>query len=106
MFLGEQFYDTTAGVPYFQSILGKTPPLSLVKTQIAAAALTVPGCNNPVVYLSAIQGRSLSGQIVFTDSNGTAQVAGFGTQRGNALQDSGGNNMIDSGGNQMFGSFA
>jgi hypothetical protein len=76
-FLGEEWYDTTAGVPYFQQILGQFPPLNLIKTQLAAAAATVPGCTNPTVFISGIAGRVLSGQIQFTDSNGVTQATSF-----------------------------
>ena len=78
LFLGEYYYDTTLGVPYFQQILGQAPPLGLIKARLVEAALTVPGCNNPVVYLSALSGnRVLSGQVQFTDGSGQTQVAAF-----------------------------
>ena len=78
VFQGEEWYDTTAGVPYFQSILGQSPSLGFVKAQIAAAAATVPGCYNPVVFLNALVDRQLSGQIQFTLANGQTQAVGFG----------------------------
>lgn len=74
-FLGEVWYNTTDGIPYFQSILGKLPSLAYVKAQMVTAALTVPGCNNPVVFFSGLSGRTLTGQIQFTDDNGQPQVA-------------------------------
>ena len=77
VFQSEEYYDTTQGVPYFQQILARLPPLALVKTQIAAQAATVPGCNNPVVLIAGLNNRALSGQVQFTDSNGQTQVAGF-----------------------------
>ena len=78
-FLGECYYDTTIGVPYFNQILGQSPPLAYVKAQICAAALTVPGCSNPVCYISSFTDRNMIGQVQFTDSNtGTVQAASFG----------------------------
>ncbi|CAB4149739.1 hypothetical protein UFOVP1433_26 [uncultured Caudovirales phage] len=77
VFLGDQYYDTSVGVPYFQSILGKRPPLSLVKTQLEAAAARVPGCGSPTVFLSALNARTLSGQVLFTDTNGNVQASTF-----------------------------
>ena len=74
VFRGEQWYDTTVGVPYRQDILGYSPPLSLVKQALVTAALTVPGCNNPVVYLTGPVGRALSGQVQFTDNAGAIQA--------------------------------
>ncbi|MDR3533950.1 MAG: hypothetical protein P4L90_25720 [Rhodopila sp.] len=77
LFLGEYWYDTTIGIPYFQQILGYSPPLALIKAKLAAAAAAVPGCNNPIVYLTALVGRQLSGQVQFTDANGQTQTVGF-----------------------------
>lgn len=78
VFLGEEWYNTSAGVPYFQSILAMSPSLQFVKSQLALAASTVPGCNNPIVFLSDVTGdRRLTGQVQFTDSTGVAQVAAF-----------------------------
>ncbi len=105
VFRGEQWYNTSAGVPYFQQILGQSPPASFIKAQIAAAAATVPGCANPVVYLSGLGAdRALAGQVQFTDSNGTVQAVGFGSTR-QQLTDSAGNLLFDSAGNPLYGSF-
>lgn len=76
-FLGEVYYNTTDGVPYFQSILGQVPSASFIKSQLVTAASSVPGCNGPVVFLTGLAGRALTGQVQFTDSNGTTQVATF-----------------------------
>lgn len=106
VFQGEQFYDTTAGVPYFQDILGKFPPLSLVKAEIAAAAALVPGCNNPQIFLSQVQNRVLSGQIVFTDSNGATQTAMIGSINASVpLFDTLGNPVTNSLGTRLVGNF-
>jgi hypothetical protein len=76
-FLGECYYDTTLGVPWFQQILGQSPPLALLKQQLCAQAALVPGCDNPVCYVTSAIGRVVKGQIQFTDSNGVVQVATF-----------------------------
>lgn len=76
-FVGDLWYDQTKGIPYFTQILAHLPPLPLVKQWLIAQALTVEGCANPTAYFSSFQGRQLSGQIQFTDSNGTTQVATF-----------------------------
>lgn len=100
LFLGEAYYDTSLGIPYFQQILGQSPPLNIIKAQLAAAASTVPGCNNPVVFLSAIgRDRALAGQVQFTDANGNRQVATFaqGTGQGQFIlgqSNLGGSNVI------------
>lgn len=65
-FLGEVWYDTALGVSYFQSILGFLPPLELLKAQLVAAALTVPEVTAAKVFISALKGRQLTGQIQVT----------------------------------------
>lgn len=78
VFVGDLWYNQTAGIPYFQQILGQAPAPTFIKAQIAAAAAAVPGCNNPVVFLNGLTaGRALTGQVQFTDDNGATQVAGF-----------------------------
>jgi hypothetical protein len=74
-FLGEVYYDTTLGVPYFERVLGKFPPLQLVKQLLADAALTVPGVTDPVVFISSFTDRGLSGQVQFTDPSGQVLTA-------------------------------
>lgn len=76
-FLGEVWYDTTDGVPYLTDILGNFPSLSVVKADLVAAANTVPGVFNPVVYITGFANRVVTGQVQFTDASGTTQVAGF-----------------------------
>jgi hypothetical protein len=78
VFQGEEYYNTTAGIPYFQNILAQLPSAGFMKAVYAAQASLVPGCANPVVFFSGLnETRVLTGQIQFTDSNGVAQVAGF-----------------------------
>lgn len=69
LFQGELWYDTTQGLPYFQSILGYLPPISLLKAKLVAAALMVPGVNKASCYLTSIVNRTLSGQVQITNSN-------------------------------------
>jgi hypothetical protein len=75
-FLGEVWYDTTEGVPYFSQVLGKFPSLSLVKADLIAAANTVPGVSGTQVFITGFTNRKLTGQVHFT-ANGTQQVVGF-----------------------------
>lgn len=76
-FLGEVYYDTTLGVPYWQKILGQFPPISLVKQQLVDAASTVSGVTNPIVYIGSFADRKITGQVQFTGPNGTTQVVSF-----------------------------
>jgi hypothetical protein len=77
LFQGELYYDTTQGLPYFQSILGKFPPLSLIKQQFSEAALTVPGVTGAACFISSIQGRTISGQVQITNTTGQTAAANF-----------------------------
>jgi hypothetical protein len=77
LFIGELWYDTSQGVPYWQDILGKAPPLSLVRSLFITAALTVPGVASAKVFFSSFSQRSLSGQVQITSSNGQTAAASF-----------------------------
>ena len=76
-FLGELYYDTRQGVPYFQDILGHQPPLALLKAQIAAAALTVPGVVSAQCFVSSVSDRKISGQLRITDTTGMTTTVAF-----------------------------
>jgi len=78
-FLGELWYDTPAGLPYFQQVLGKLPNIQMLKSLILAQTNTVSGVSSAVVYLTNISfsTRTITGQIQFVDSTGITQVASF-----------------------------
>lgn len=73
-FLGECFWDTSIGVPYLTQILGRNPPLALLKQRFVEAALTVPGVASARCFISALNDRTLAGQIQVTSAS-TGQVA-------------------------------
>lgn len=77
LFRGEQWYDTTQGVPYFQQILGQYPPLEVIKTAFENAALTVPGVVSATCFITGLEGREIRGQVQVTDAAGTVTAAGF-----------------------------
>lgn len=74
-FLSEVYYDTTLGVPYSTQILGQAPSLSLLKSRLEAAALTVPGVATATCYISGITDRGVQGQVQITDTSGATSVA-------------------------------
>ena len=76
-FQGECYYDTTIGVPYWAQILGKFPPLPLLKAKFASAALTVPGVTTASVYISSFVDRAIKGQVHITNSSSHTSVASF-----------------------------
>ena len=77
LFLGELWYNTDAGVPYFENILGQQPSLSYIQAQLQAAALTVPNVATATVALTGVVNRGLTGQVQFTTTDGESGVAGF-----------------------------
>jgi hypothetical protein len=76
-FLGEVWYDTSLGVPYFQDILGKTPPVTVFQELIAKAAKTVPGVVTAECTISAFEGRKVTGQVVCAEANGRQFTVAF-----------------------------
>lgn len=77
LFLGELWYDTTKGIPYFEDVLGQLPPGSLLTGYIEKAALTVPGVVTAQCIISAFDAREITGQIIFTDETGAANAVNF-----------------------------
>lgn len=69
-FLGEVWFNVDLGVPYFSEVLGHTPPRIVFQEYMVAAALTVPGVVAATCTISAFVGRTVTGQVVFTDDSG------------------------------------
>lgn len=77
-FKRECWYNTSIGVDYWGQILGMFPPLSLVKTDLVNAALTVPEVTSAVAYIGAVSSdRVMSGQVQVFDANGNSSTASF-----------------------------
>ena len=77
LFQGELWYDTTSGVPYWSQILGKMPPVSLMKAKFVAAALTVPGVVAATCYIESVSARKVTGQVQCTDASGNTFNVGI-----------------------------
>jgi hypothetical protein len=77
LFLGEYWYDTSIGIPYFEQVLGKNPPINLLKSKFQAAAMSVPGVTRAICYLSSVADGQVSGQVHVTDLSGKTFIAGF-----------------------------
>ena len=78
LFQGEAWYDTAQGVPYFDQVLGQSPPLLVVKKLLETAALTVPEIVAAKAFISSLKDRVLSGQIQVTDAAGATQIVSIG----------------------------
>lgn len=76
-FIGECWYDTTLGVPYFKSFFGKAPNISLMKATFVNQALTVPGVTAAKVFITSAVGRKITGQVQITNSAGQTAAAAF-----------------------------
>ena len=75
LFLGELYYDTTKGVPYFEDILGLSPPASLFAAHLEKAALTVSGVVSAQCIITERTAREIVGQIEFIDETGAENSA-------------------------------
>lgn len=76
-FIAEVYYDTTLGIPYFETILGQFPSLEYMRAQFVAAALTVPEVVSAVVFFTGLTGRTLTGQVQVSNTAGQTAVASF-----------------------------
>ena len=77
LFAEELWYDTTKGIPYWSQILGKRPPITLLKAQFTAAAMTVPGVVSAQCFITSFTNRVVTGQVQVTDAAGNVSAAGF-----------------------------
>lgn len=74
LFQGELWYGGTDGLPYFDQILGKFQPIQVLKAGLVQAALSVPGVQAATVFLSAVVGRQITGQVQVVTAAGTDMV--------------------------------
>jgi len=73
LFLGELWYDASDGVPYFEEILGHAPPIGVFQDYMVKAALSVPGVVSATCVINSLDGRTVQGEVSFTDENGTTR---------------------------------
>lgn len=101
-FRAECWYDRTLGLPYFERILGKAPPLGFLKSEYVAAALSVPEVASARVFLAGYGAdRVLTGQIQITTTSGGTEVLTFGgpNRQGTGVADRNINIVVDAFGN-------
>lgn len=77
-FLGECWYDTDLGLPYWQQILGELPPLQYISQRIEEASYSIPNVADVKVTFTSFDNRSLSGQIQIIDTDGVTNNVAFG----------------------------
>jgi len=73
-FLGEVWYNTALGIPYFQQILGETPPVTVFQEYMESEAKTVPDVVSAECTITAFEDRRVNGQVTFTTDNGQTQT--------------------------------
>lgn len=71
-FLGEPWYNTKRGVPYFQTVFKPGASLPVVKNLLASNAAKVPDVSAAQVMISSLKDRVLSGQIQVAGPSGQA----------------------------------
>jgi hypothetical protein len=77
LFEGEDYYDTTRGIPYWEEILGHWPPVRIMKAHFNAAAETVPGVASAQSFIESIVDRRPKGQVLVTSTSGAKAVVSF-----------------------------
>lgn len=77
-FLGECWYDTAQGLPYWQQILGQFPPLAFVRQKLIDVAKSVSDVAGVTVEIIEFSARVLRGRITVTTSFGNTFTLGLG----------------------------
>lgn len=77
LFLGELYYDTTQGVPYWQQLLGYIPNVSLINAKFIEAAFQVQGVQAAKFFNISVLDRKVVAQLQVTDVAGNTAVLGF-----------------------------
>ena len=77
VFRNDMYFNQNDGIPYQESILGKSSyPLGLYQSELHRAAMSVGGVVSANIKLNQLQNRVLTGIIEFTDiENNTASIS-------------------------------
>jgi hypothetical protein len=74
LFRGECYYNTIKGIPYFEQVLGHSPPIGLVKSLLNTAAMTVPLVISSQTFIIETPQREVQGQIQVRSTSGISVV--------------------------------
>lgn len=77
-FLGECWYNTNLGIPYWQQILGQLPPIGYIEQQISLEALTIPNIISAEASIVNFVNRAIEGVILITDADSKPAIVPFG----------------------------
>ena len=70
LFMNDAYYDPERGVPHFLIDLGVTPDMSVVRSRIRRASLSVDGVTDANVEITTITDRVMGGTIAVTTEEG------------------------------------
>ncbi len=77
-FLGESWYDTTLGIPYYQRILGHWPGTQLINTKMQTEALKLTYVQSAACTVTIGKGdRKCAGVMTITDTNNISSTIQF-----------------------------
>lgn len=76
LFLGEQYYQSNTGIPYF-NILGKNISLSYLTSLIEKESLKVNGVTESKCVINSVKDRYLKGTLLFIDNLGNESNVNF-----------------------------
>lgn len=79
LFLGELWYNTTKGVPYYQSILGQWPSAAYLKATFEQIALGTARIAEARCTIFSLSDRNLTGRVDVINTAGEASGFTFGT---------------------------
>ncbi|MGS0963685.1 hypothetical protein, partial [Salmonella enterica] len=68
-FLGECWYDSTSGIPYWSRILGHWPGTQLVNATLQQEALKLPTVRAAICQVAVDNSRTVTGVLRITDTN-------------------------------------
>lgn len=77
LFIGELYYDSSKGIPYFEDILGHLPSATLLQNYLENAALSVPGVVNAQCIIQSVENGFVKGEVLFIDENGVTNGVNF-----------------------------
>ena len=77
LFLGELWFDTTKGIPYYEQVLGHEYGKALVEGLLNSAAKTVPGVVEAKTTIMQFTGRVVTGTIQVIDTVGESHRVHF-----------------------------
>jgi len=86
LFQGEDYYNTTRGVPYWSQILGHWPTLRVMKSLWVTAAETVPDVISAECFISDFIDRRIIGQVQVEGPDGTTASLALVPQQSTVTQ--------------------